>query len=231
MPDTKYYGLLTTAGENAVAEAFVSGEKLKIAYIAAGDGAGTYYQPTANMTELRHEVWRGDVISLEVGGNVATVKGVIPNDAGGFWVREIAAFASDGKMIAIANTPDVEKVVLSDGVAGEMEIEIRFIVSHSAVLTLTADSMVWVTRPELAAHNNDPDAHNGRFKKLREDFEKRVIQLEYRIGELALALDTGFAGAEVVHSFLSEQRLYWLGYDGSGAPEGVLDKTTCRVTA
>ncbi len=37
--------------------------------MAVGDGGGQYYEPTASQTNLRHEVWRGEMNTLTVAPN------------------------------------------------------------------------------------------------------------------------------------------------------------------
>lgn len=238
MADQKYYGIPTIAGEEEIAEAFVTGRQILITHLAAGDGAGTYYRPTAEMTALRREVWRAQVTSVTRHGNMVIAKAVVPNDVGGFTVRELAAYGESGKMLAVCNIPDTEKVTLGDGVNGELELAIHFIISHAEMISLVAGSMLYITREEFDGHNTDPDAHNGQFKLIRRemaDYDDSMtrwqVRQDYRLDALELALNTGFAGTEVTHTFLPDQLGYWRGYDGTGYPEGVLDPATGRVTA
>ena len=63
--------------------------------VVVGDGGGTYYIPTADMTELRGERWRGNIAQKRVNPdspNMIEIRAVIPRDVGGFTVRE-AVFA------------------------------------------------------------------------------------------------------------------------------------------
>ena len=55
MPDTErtYGTVVTSAGLALVTAATMRGEKVKLKYLAVGDGGGQYYQPSADMTALK----------------------------------------------------------------------------------------------------------------------------------------------------------------------------------
>ncbi len=72
--------------------------------MAVGDGGGQYYEPIASQTKLRHEVWRGEMNTLTVAPNnpnwlIAEL--VLPEDVGGWYVREVGVFDDEGELIAI----------------------------------------------------------------------------------------------------------------------------------
>jgi len=64
-----------------------------------------------------------------------------------------------------------------------------------------------------------------------ENTEGAQRRQDYDIQAIKEQLDTGFVGTTVVHNFEPAQREFWLGYDGTGVPEGVLNNTTNRITA
>ena len=58
----KQYGTkLTVLGEAAIAGNVLEGTKLDVVEIAAGDGGGGWYEPSAERTALVGEVWRGEI--------------------------------------------------------------------------------------------------------------------------------------------------------------------------
>lgn len=60
----KQYGTkLTVLGEAAIAGNVLEGTKLDVVEIAAGDGGGGWYEPSAEQTALVGEVWRGERIT------------------------------------------------------------------------------------------------------------------------------------------------------------------------
>ena len=109
---------------------------------AVGDGGGSYYLPTADMTALVHEVWRGAIASKEINSkssNMVDVKFVLPGTVGGFTAREAALIDDEGDMIAVCNLPDTEKAAIEDGIAAALTILMHIVMTNSDALTFTLD--------------------------------------------------------------------------------------------
>lgn len=130
MPEetTKKFGTIVTGvGTMRTREAVLEGKKINLTTLAVGDGGGAYYVPSADMQGLKNETWRGDVSSVTVNPdspNMIDVVAVIPSDVGGFTIREMAVLDDGEYTIAICNTPDTEKVIITSGAAGEVEVTI-----------------------------------------------------------------------------------------------------------
>lgn len=110
--DRKYKTLVTDIGKEKMTNAILNGKKVNVVMAAVGDGGGSYYLPTADMTALVHEVWRGAIASKEINSkssNMVDVKFVLPGTVGGFTAREAALIDDEGDMIAVCNLPDTEK--------------------------------------------------------------------------------------------------------------------------
>ena len=132
MPDEKKFGtIVTDLGTILIRDAVLEGKQINLTTLAVkqinlttlavGDGGGYYYQPTADMTELRNERWSGKVNSVTVNPdspNIIDVLAVIPSNVGGWTIREMCVKDEEGNMIAVCNTPDTEKVVITSGAAG-----------------------------------------------------------------------------------------------------------------
>lgn len=150
---SKYYAIVTDLGTNKMLRAIKEGKKVNVTHIAVGDGEGEYYQPTADMTALKNELWRGEVNSCRISEeseNLLIIESVIPSDAGGFTVREMAAFDEEGVMIAICNTPDTQKVRVSDGVAHELKLAIEVALSNTDSVQLIIDpNVVTATKKDI----------------------------------------------------------------------------------
>ena len=150
---SKYYAIVTDLGTNKMLRAIKEGKKVNVTHIAVGDGEGEYYQPTEEMTALKNELWRGEVNSCrtsEESENLLIIETVIPSDAGGFTVREMAAFDEEGVMIAICNTPDTQKVRVSDGVAHELKLAIEVALSNTDSVQLIIDpNVVTATKKDI----------------------------------------------------------------------------------
>lgn len=167
MSENTYGTIITAKGSNIIADCILSGKKLTITEAAAGDGNGAYYVPTVDQTALKNEKWRGDIASAELSAlspNMIDVKVVIPDDIGGFTIREMALFDNEGTMIAVCNTPDIQKVTISGGMSGKLTMLIHVIVADTSVVDFTiTPTLDTVTREELeaaiAGHNSSPICH------------------------------------------------------------------------
>lgn len=162
-----YGTLITDAGVNAVFVATTEGEKVNIVSFGVGDGDGSYYMPTTDMTELVNEKWRGAVGAYEVNKNspnMIDVRATVPMDVGGFTIRELAVFSDDGTMVAIANTPDIEKVYMENGIFGAVDVTMKIVLTNAGTLNFIIDSStITATAEDLANHDKDPDAHAELF--------------------------------------------------------------------
>ena len=141
----EFYTLITEVGGAMIANATILGQKVNITNFAVGDGAGDYYMPTAEMTELKREVWRGKPTSVEIdpqNPNMMVVSTVIPADIGGFTIREMGLFTEDGKLIAISNCPELQKVTLSTGVASELALTMQIAVSNAETIEFKVDPTI-----------------------------------------------------------------------------------------
>lgn len=156
---SKYYSVVTDIGNSIMAAALVAGEKLSITEIAVGDGGGAYYQPGPDMTALKNELWRGPINSCEISSssdNILIVKGIIPGEVGGFTIREMAIFAEDGEMIAVANTPSTPKVNIVDGIINEMSLAIEIALINGSVINLLVDPhIVTATKADIELVKNE----------------------------------------------------------------------------
>lgn len=135
----QYWTKLTALGEAAIAENILAGTKLDVVEIAAGDGGGGYYEPTAEQTSLLREVWRGEIAAFErnpLNPKMVDIKGVIPSDTGGFTIRELGVFDRAGSLIGVCNTPDMEKAPLSSGAGGKLDIVMHLIVTDANAMNI-----------------------------------------------------------------------------------------------
>lgn len=149
----KYGSMATDVGEKKMIEALVHGKKLGITYFAVGDGGGSFYTPTTDMTKLKNEVWRNEVSKCyisEESENVIVAETVIPSDVGGFTIREMGIFDVDGTLIAIGNTPDTQKVKVMDGVVHELELVMNIAISNAENIELTVNpNVVTATKEDV----------------------------------------------------------------------------------
>ncbi|EKR0128750.1 tail fiber protein [Salmonella enterica] len=167
--DNEFYTLLTDRGMAKIASALADKKQIHLQKMAVGDGGGQYYEPTASQTKLRHEVWRGEMNTLTVAPNnpnwlIAEL--VLPEDVGGWYVREVGVFDDEGELIAIGKFPESYKPLLPGGCGKQVCIRLIMEVSNTTAVTLTVDpSIVLATRDYVDARldehehsTNHPDA-------------------------------------------------------------------------
>lgn len=165
----KYFAILTNLGAAKMANATALGTKLNVTHMAVGDGGGSLQTPDPGQTALRGERRRAPLNMLSVDPNNASqiiAEQVIPENEGGWWIREIGLYDSDGVLIAVANCPETYKPQLQEGSGRTQTIRMVLIVSSTEAVTLKIDpSVVLATREyvdskldEHARSRNHPDA-------------------------------------------------------------------------
>jgi Phage-related tail fibre protein len=156
--ENTYFAVVTDLGARKMLEAINENKKVNITSFAAGDGGGEYYIPTTGMTELKNEVWRGTINACKISEeseNLLIIESVMPSDVGGFTIREMGVFDEDGELIAICNTPDTQKVRVSDGVVHELSLSIEIALSNTDSVQLIVDpSVVMATKKDIQILEN-----------------------------------------------------------------------------
>ncbi|MFV4846470.1 phage tail protein [Edwardsiella tarda] len=179
----KYFAILTNLGAAKMANATALGTKLNVTHMAVGDGGGSLQTPDPGQTSLRGERRRAALNMLSVDPNNTSqiiAEQVIPETEGGWWIREIGLYDSDGVLIAVANCPETYKPLLQEGSGRTQTIRMVLTVSSTEAVTLKIDpAVVLATRQyvddkvievrsyidnQLDAHaqsRNHPDATTG----------------------------------------------------------------------
>ncbi|MEQ5285560.1 phage tail protein [Providencia huaxiensis] len=140
---TPFYTILTNYGKTALAEALAAQQPLKIPYMAVGDGAGEYYDPTETQTNLRNEQWRGDLNDLrtdeELQGQVIA-EAIIPHGIDGDWTaREIGLFDGKGGLVAVGKYPETYVPSALSGARSQIYINIVIKIDNVAAVELIVD--------------------------------------------------------------------------------------------
>lgn len=166
--EKSYFAIVTDLGTRKMLEAANEGKKVNITSFAVGDGGGKYYIPETGMDGLRNEVWRGMVNSCkysEEADNVLIIESVIPSDVGGFTIREMGVFDEEGDMFAVCNTPDTQKVKVSDGVLHELHLSIEIVLSNTDSVELVIDKNV------VTATKKDIERLEKEIRRLEKELE------------------------------------------------------------
>lgn len=164
-----YFAILTDAGQAKIANALALGVPLKITHMAVGDGNGQPVTPNAAQTALVRERRRAPINTLfqdPTNQSQLVAEQIIPENVGDWWIREAGIFSEDGTLIAVANTPDTYKPLLSSGAGRTQVIRIVLIVSDTSAVELKIDqAVVLATRKYvddlMAAHKLSSDHPNA----------------------------------------------------------------------
>ena len=160
----QFFTILTAIGRNKLASATATGMPITLTQMAVGDGdAGAYYNPTESQTALKHEVWRGQINNLFVdpgNPNWIVVELLIPDDVGGFYIREVGLFDNSGEMIAVGKFPESYKPIPSAGASKQLSVRMILEVTNVSAVTLTIDpNIVVATRQDVDAHASAVNPH------------------------------------------------------------------------
>ncbi|EEZ9003866.1 phage tail protein [Escherichia coli] len=147
---TKFYTLLTDIGAAKLASAAALGVPLKIIHMAVGDGGGTLPTPDAKQTALVNEKRRAALNMLYIdpqNSSQIIAEQVIPENEGGWWIREVGLFDESGALIAVGNCPESYKPQLAEGSGRTQTVRMVLITSSTDNITLKIDpSVVLATR-------------------------------------------------------------------------------------
>ncbi|EJA4801990.1 phage tail protein [Escherichia coli] len=142
---TKFYTLLTDIGAAKLASAAALGVPLKITHMAVGDGGGTLPTPDSKQTVLVNEKRRAALNMLYIdpqNSSQIIAEQVIPENEGGWWIREVGLFDESGALIAVGNCPESYKPQLAEGSGRTQTVRMVLITSSTDNITLKIDPAV-----------------------------------------------------------------------------------------
>ncbi|EJU0898021.1 phage tail protein [Escherichia coli] len=186
---TKFYTLLTDIGAAKLASAAALGVPLKITHMAVGDGGGVLPTPDAKQTALVNEKRRAALNMLYIdpqNSSQIIAEQVIPENEGGWWIREVGLFDESGALIAVGNCPESYKPQLAEGSGRTQTVRMVLITSSTDNITLKIDpAVVLATRKyvddkalelkvyaddQIAKHLAAPDPHSQYAPKASPTF-------------------------------------------------------------
>ena len=146
----KYYAILTNQGAARLANATMLGSKLNLTQMAVGDANGVLPTPDPEQTKLINQKRIAPLNLLSVDPNNQSqiiAEQIIPENEGGFWIREIGLYDDEGVLIAVANCPETYKPQLQEGSGRTQTIRMILVVTNTEAITLKIDpSVVLATR-------------------------------------------------------------------------------------
>ncbi|MHY41456.1 phage tail protein, partial [Escherichia coli] len=115
-----------------------------------GDANGVLPTPDPAQTKLINQKRIAPLNLLSVDPNNQSqiiAEQIIPENEGGFWIREIGLYDDEGVLIAVANCPETYKPQLQEGSGRTQTIRMILVVSNTEAITLKIDpSVVLATR-------------------------------------------------------------------------------------
>ncbi|QHD91297.1 hypothetical protein GRP89_15145 [Citrobacter freundii] len=141
----KFYTLLTDIGAAKLASAAALGVPLKITHMAVGSGGGVLPTPNAQQTALVAEERRAALNMLYIdpqNSSQIIAEQVIPENEGGWWIREVGLFDETGALIAVGNCPESYKPKLVEGSGRTQTVRMVLITSSTDNITLKIDPAV-----------------------------------------------------------------------------------------
>lgn len=141
----KFYTLLTDIGAAKLASAAALGVPLKITHMAVGSGGGVLPTPNAQQTALVAEERRAALNMLYIdpqNSSQIIAEQVIPENEGGWWIREVGLFDETGALIAVGNCPESYKPKLAEGSGRTQTVRMVLVTSSTDNITLKIDPAV-----------------------------------------------------------------------------------------
>lgn len=166
--NSQYMAILTAAGEAKDANAKALGVPWTITHMGVGDGNGAEPMPSRTQTALINERRRAPLNQLSVDPNneaILIAEQVIPEDVGGWWIREIGLYDEAGVLVAVANCPPTYKPELAQGSGRTQVVRLNLVTSSTQNIQLKIDpSVVLATRKyvdDLTVRATQADAEAG----------------------------------------------------------------------
>lgn len=161
----QYTAVFTTYGTQQLAKAIANNKPLTATHFAVGDGNGNAVTVSASQERLVNEKYRATIsaVSLDPRNNKQVIfELTIPEDIGGFYIREMGVFDANNKLVAYANCPESFKPTLASGSGKVQVMRMILLVASSNAVTLTVDdSVIFVTRGQLTPQTITANSANG----------------------------------------------------------------------
>ncbi len=177
----KYFAILTNYGAAQLANAVALGTQMNISAMGAGDGGGTLPVPDPAQTTLIRENRRAAVNQVSVDDknpNIIIAEQVIPENEGGWWIREIGLYDDNGGLIAVGNVPETYKPNLQEGSGRTQVLQMALIVSSTQAITLKVDPSVVLATREYVTKSIDAAIQASETRAAKTYATKKEVGLK-----------------------------------------------------
>ena len=172
MAEATLQGIWTQKGLDKETAFRAGGERKKLTHVAVGDGNGSIPLVSAAQTGLVNEVWRGLANAVMVNPDDPTdllVDVVIPNNVGGFWIREWGIFDEDGDLVAVGPHDEMHKPLISTGQTAEFLERLHLPSANATFVEIKITSQALATQQyvesKISEHDADAEAHETLARK------------------------------------------------------------------
>lgn len=160
--EPQYYTVITDAGLALEAQSKANNTPVTIAQLAVGDSNGAEYDPQSSQTALYNEQWRGDLNALHqdsANPNWWVAEAILPDQIGGFTVREVGLYTDTGVLYSIGKYPPAYKPVLAQGSNRQIYVRAIFQTGNAANVTLLTNPAIVVATKEDLIDYAAPKVH------------------------------------------------------------------------
>ncbi len=127
---SEFYSFVTATGLAKIAT-LPTGGTIRLTHMAFGNST---LEPTEDQTSLHSEQHRCELNKVAVDSstpNILAVEALVESDVGGFWIREIGVYDSDGDLFAIGKYPATYKPLDTEGTVKELGVRMILRVSNA----------------------------------------------------------------------------------------------------
>ncbi|HFK9711590.1 TPA: phage tail protein [Pseudomonas aeruginosa] len=150
MSTNQYGGFLTDKGAAKQVEAASGGLRRNITHMLIGDAGGAPGEtpdpvPSPSQTKLvrqRYRVKLNRLVAADNNPSVLIAEAILPQDVGGWWMRELGLEDSEGDMIAVANCAPSYKPLVNEGSGRTQTVRLHIAFSHAETVELLIDPNV-----------------------------------------------------------------------------------------
>ena len=172
MAEMTLQGIWTQKGLDKETAFRVGGERKKLTHVAIGDGNGSIPIVSPAQAGLVREVWRGLVNAIMSNPDDPTdllVDIIIPNNVGGFWIREWGIFDEDGDLVAVGPHDEMHKPLISTGQSAEFLERFHLPSANAGFVEIKIASQALATQQyvedKILEHDKGQAAHNALARK------------------------------------------------------------------
>lgn len=206
--------ILTKIGLAELLNAPLTNRKANWNKLVVGDGNGSEYIPTQDMTELKNEMWRGNITEVhEVGAGHLEFHAVIPADVGPFIIREAGLLNDKNQLVAIASVDSQNKVSLEgqSGTSNSMDFIIGILVDNAESIEVLVNPNLTIATQEYVHEQVEQTLKTvqdmleaAKMAPITEERIKEIVGMEFSVGGIPTILNATSMSADTVERAIDD---------------------------